>query len=240
MRHSSKLKQLTIQALAKRFATQWQVGEGPPDAYATISGRSIALDVAIIAQPSRAGPRSMARLREDRVARRVLRDIESALHAQVPNRKTLILTLGAPIQVPTQLVAALTKLLVDYLQSGVEEREERKTVLGNRVRFRVLNQNRKWRAKVVGFVFSGDPRPGVLGGVMRSFHDAIAAKAKGRMPKDFTGDRWLVLCSDEWIADIKTYRLMYSQLSPPRRFNKVFMLHGARVEPLTNSDLRSR
>jgi hypothetical protein len=163
----------------------------------------------------------------------VLRDIESALRSHVPNRKTLILTLGAPIKVPKRLIAALTKLLLDYIQSGVEEREERKAVLGNRIRFRLLNHSLRWNAKVIGFVFSGDPKPGVIANAMRSLHDEIAAKAKRRMPASFTGDRWLILSSDDWIADIKTYRLIYSQLSPPRSFKKILMvLDGGRVEPL--------
>lgn len=73
---------------------------GPPDAYATVSGRRIALDVAIIAHPPRARLVSAARLRQDVVARRVLRDIRSALSSHVPDRKSVILTLGAPIKVP--------------------------------------------------------------------------------------------------------------------------------------------
>ncbi len=167
------------------------------------------------------------------VARRVLRDIESALRAHVPDGKTLIVTLGAPIKVPTKLVAALTSTLGTYLASGAEEAEERKTILGNRIRFRVLNGDATWNAKVIGFVFSGDPQPGILANAMRSLHDEIAAKAKIRMPERFAGDRWLVLGNEDWIADAKTYRRAYSQLAAPHDFSKILLvLDGGRVEPL--------
>ena len=195
----------------------------------------MALDVGVIGRkaPGKRPP-AKARLREDRVALRVLRDLKIALHARVPNDKSIILTLGAPIKVPKKLIAALTTLLLDYIQSAVEEREERKTVLGNRVRFRVLSHDQCWNSRVIGFVFSGDPAPSDLADSMRRFGDEIASKAKERMPKDFAGDRWLVLCGENWIADIKTYRLAISYLSPPgHHFKKILMvIDGGRVEPL--------
>jgi hypothetical protein len=232
----NKTKQLAVGAVARHFSAACQLGAGPPDAYATVSGRRIALDVAIIAHAPLVRPFSAARLREDVVARRVLRDIDSALRSHVPNRKSIILTVGAPIKVPKKLIAALTTLLLDYIRSGVEDREESKNILGNRIRCRLLNQNLKWDAKLIGFVFSGDPKPGVLANAMRALHDKIAAMAKRRMPASFTGDRWLILTSDAWFADIKTYRQIYSQLSLPRSFKKILMVfdHG-RVEPLAES-----
>lgn len=229
-----KSKQFAIEAVARHFSATWQSGDGPPDAYLTFAGRRIALDVAVIAQQRPGRKRvTKARLREDVVAQRVLRDIESALRAQVPEGKTLILTLGAPIKVPKKLLAALTKLLLTYLKSGAQEVEEKRTILGNRVRFRVLTDNSKWNAKVIGFVFSGDPQPGVLANAMRSLHDEIAANAKKRMPKGFAGDRWLVLCNEHCFADSKTFTRALSRLSAPHNFRRILMvLEGRRAEIL--------
>lgn len=230
----SKAKQFAVDAVARHFSADRQVGEGPPDAYATLRGRRIALDVAIIPHLSRARPVSKPRLREDRVAQRVLRDIVGALRTHVPNGKTLVFTLGAPIKVPKQLIVALTKLLLDWVQRGGDGRENRKTVLGNRVRFSMLKQDLKRNSNVIGLVFSGDPYPGVLASAMRSLHEEITSKAQRRMPKGFAGDRWLILSSDAWIADIKTYRLMYSHLSVPSSFEKILMASAdGKVEPLT-------
>ncbi len=229
-------KQFAIGAVARHFSADCATGAGPPDAYATVSGRRVALDVAVITQPPRARALSASRLREDRVARRVLRDIESALRPQVPSHKSIILTLGAPIKLPKKLIAALTTLLLDYIKAGVEEREESKTILGNRIRFRVVKPNPGWSAKVIGFVFSGDPAPADLAYAMRALHDKIAAMAQRRMPASFNGDRWLILASDAWIADIKTYRQIYSYLSLAHTFNKILMVfdHG-RIATLTES-----
>ena len=92
-----------------------------------VGGRRIAVDVAITAQPSvRRKSAPKARLREDRVALGVLHDLKSALRTQVPDGKTIILTLGAPIKVSTQLVAALTRILPAYLDSGAVDIEEKR------------------------------------------------------------------------------------------------------------------
>jgi hypothetical protein len=229
---SKQVSQSAIEAVAKHFSATWESAEGAPGAYLSIRGRRIALDVADLTQQSpRKKPVAKARFREDKVARRVLRDLESALH--VPAGKSIILTLGAPIRVANKLVVALTSLLVTYLDDGIEEIDEKRTILGNRVRFRVVKPGSKWPAKVIGFVFTGDPAPGVLAATLSSLHDEIAAIAKRRTPKGFVGDRWLVLHNDDWIADVKTYRRAYSLLRPPHDFSKILMVSGGgRIEVL--------
>jgi hypothetical protein len=233
MSESKNARQSAIEAVARQFKATWQSAEGPPDAYLTVRGRQVALDVALI-DPLRFRQKPAAkatRLREDKVAQRVLRDINSALDAHVPAGRAIVLTLGAPIKLPNKLVAALAALLLAYLKAGAAEVDEKKTILGNRVRFRVTEA--KWATKVIGFVFTGDPAPSTLANTLRSLHDEIVAKAKMRPPKKFAGDRWLVLHSDHWIADIKTYRYALSQLSPPHDFSEVLMVFDrGRVEPL--------
>lgn len=232
-----KAQQSAIEAVAKHFSATWESAAGVPDAYLTVRGRKIALNVVVLPQRSSRQTRvERARLREDKVAQRVLRNLESALHAHVPAGKSVILTLGAPIKVSRKLVVALTDLLMTYLESGLEEVDEKRTILGNRVRFRVVTPKPKWPAKVIGFVFTGDPAPDELANAINSLRDEIVAMAKRRTPKGFTGDRWLVLRSDSWIADVKTYRRAYSLLSPPHHFSKILMVSdGGRVEVLAES-----
>ncbi len=233
----TKAQQSAIESIAKHFSATLQSTEGVPEAYLTVRGQKIALDVADLTQQNpRQKPVAKARFREDKVAQRVLRDLESALNAHVPAGKSIILTLGAPIRVANKLVVALTDVLVTYLDSGPEEVDEKRTILGNRVRFRVVEPSSRWPAKVIGFVFTGDPAPGVLAATLSSLHDEIAAMAKRRTPKGFAGDRWLVLHNDNWIADVKTYRRAYSLLRPPHGFSKILMVSDAgRVEVLAES-----
>ena len=230
-------QQSAIEAVAKHFSATWESAAEASDAYLTVRGQKIALGIAVLSQQSsRQKSVTKVRLREDKVAQRVLRDLESALHAHVPAGKSVILTLGAPIKVSRKLVVALTDVLVTYLESGSVEVDEKRTILGNRVRFRVLRLTSKWPAKVIGFVFTGDPAPGVLASTITSLHDEIVAMAKRRPPTGFSGDRWLVLVSDNWIADVKTYRRAYSLLSPSHDISMILMVSvSGRIEVLAGN-----
>lgn len=235
MKELGQAERFAIESVARHFSAIWQKGEHEADAYMTVAGRQIAVDIGVIPSQytDRNRPAAKARLRDDAVARRVLRDLERVLRAHVPDRKTVILTLGAPIVEPKKLVAALAEILLAYLTSGAEEIEENRTILGNRVRFRILNGDLRWTAKVVGFVFTGDPKPGAVVNAMRSLHDGIAAKAEKRNLKMSGSGRWLVVVSDDWIADTKTYRRAYSNLPIIRAFEKILMvLESGRVEVL--------
>jgi len=228
------MQRFALEAVAKHFSASWQTGEDPPDAYVTVAGRRVGIDIAVLRrQPPGRIAISKARFRDDAVARRVLRNLETAVRGHVPDGKTLVLTLGAPIKEPKKVLAALTDELLTHLQSGGENVEKRRTLLGNRVRFLMASDGLRSNSKLTAFVFSGDPKPGVLLNAMRSLQDEIAAHAKKRLPPGFSADRWLVLVSDQWIADIKTYRRMYSHLSIPDGFTKILMVFdGGRVEIL--------
>jgi len=174
-----------------------------------------------------------ARLREDRVAQRVLRDLESKLNPLLNDGRTIILTLGAPIRVAGKLVAALTETLVSYLAGGAEEVDVSKRMLGNRVRFRVMKTSAGWTPQLLGFVFSGDPSPGLLASTLRALHEAIARSPGRRASVKGAGKRWLALVADDWIADGKTWQRACSMLAPPQGYDRILMVSArGRVELL--------
>jgi hypothetical protein len=196
-----------IRAVARHFSLPWETEDGPSLKWGR---RRIALDVVDL--PGGPGPR--ARLREDKVALRVLRDLESAPALE---GKSIVFTLGAPIKLPNQLVAALSELFRARLRS---ERDERVNILGNRVRYRLVKSKRPVR--VLGFVFTGDPAPAAL---------AAAVSALQRAAKKSAGERWLVLTSAAWIADPKTWQRTCSRVGLGR-FGKILLVDGRRVHDL--------
>src|SRR5579884_438127 len=109
MSELDKLRHSAIASVGKHFSATWESGgDTPPDAYLKVGRKRIALDVAILARkaPGRKSAEKV-RLREDVVGQRALRDLERNLHEHVPESKTIILNLGAPIKVANKLVAAL-------------------------------------------------------------------------------------------------------------------------------------
>jgi hypothetical protein len=96
------------------------------------------------------------RLRDDKVARRVLGALEERLAPDVPQGAMLVFTLGAPIRTPTLLVDTLTTRFRAALAYGVHASDATTIVHENRVRYRVVARGCAPLA-IVGFVLTDDP-----------------------------------------------------------------------------------
>ena len=101
-------ERVAIEAVARHFSATWEQGEEPPDAYLTIARKRIAVEVTTIRQGiADRGGLTKPRLRFDRVALGLVRRLQAALGESVPDGKTLIVTITAPIRVPSKTAAAL-------------------------------------------------------------------------------------------------------------------------------------
>jgi hypothetical protein len=240
--------QRAAQAVAKQYSATLAGRTGGssaarrPGAKLVVRGQPIALEVKLMPQALPSAKRGVSkgvrpRLRVDRVAQRVLHDLESKLNPQLNDGRTIILTLGAPIRVASKLVATLTETLVSYLASGAAEVDVSKRMLGNRVRFRVMKASARWTPQLIGFVFSGDPSPGLLASTLGALHEAIADAPGRRASVQRAGQRWLALVVEDWIADFKTYQRACSKLAPPHGYDRILMVAAnGRVEVLVEAN----
>ena len=111
-----KRERAALEAVARHFSATWEKGEAPPDAYLTIAGKRIAVEVTTTKQRiAERGGLTKPRLRFDRVALGFVRRLQAALSASVPDGRTLILTITAPIRVPSKTAAALEDNIRTYL-----------------------------------------------------------------------------------------------------------------------------
>jgi hypothetical protein len=235
MSELKKQEQVAIEAVARHFSATWEKGEDPPDVYVEFAGQRIAVEVTTIKQrtPDQ-GPLTKPRLRFDRVALGLLRSLQDALHESVTDGKIVILTITAPIRMPSKTAAALINKIQVYLAHRSEQVEATDTVHGNQIRVRLVKGASRKASKVIGFVHNPDTDPEVLLDLTQSLLDCIGTQAGERLPTGFGGDRWLVLANDDGLSHIETYRQVYSQLSIPTDFKKILMvLPGGRVETLT-------
>jgi hypothetical protein len=94
-----KRARAALEAVARQFSATWEKGEAPPDAYLTIARKRIAVEVTTTKQRiADRGALTIPRPRFDRVALRFVRRLQEALSASVPDGRTLILTITAPIR----------------------------------------------------------------------------------------------------------------------------------------------
>jgi len=211
-----KAEQAAVEAVAAHFSGAWK--ETPSGASLTIGGKRVVLAVAALKPQSPA----KQRLRFDRVALELLRRLQTALQDSVPDGKTIVLTVTAPIRQSGKTAAAFEEKIKDELARRPATLNVKETIHGNGVRARLVKGG---NPKVIGFVHNPDPKSDVLLDLTQSLLERVSALEKIRAP-----DRWLVIADDEGRPHIEVYRTLASQLSGFKKI--VLVLKDGRVETL--------
>jgi hypothetical protein len=231
-----KQEQAAIELVARHVSARWEeVDRDWPDAFVTLAGKRVAVEVtAIKRKVSGWGDATKPGLRFDRVVLRLVGGLQASLSKLVPDGEAVILTVTAPIRLPSKTAAVLEGRIRDCLARRSARLEVKTTIHGNQIRVRVVKGISRRMPKVIGFVHNPDSDPEILLGLTQSLLRHIGAAADKRPPEEFRGDRWLVVCDGHGLAHIDTYRQVYSQLSLSTGFKKILMvLAGGRVETLT-------
>jgi hypothetical protein len=229
-----KQERTAIEAVARRFSATWEKGSDPPDVYIMVAGKRVAVDITTLKQR---GPgqdnAAKPRLRFDKVATRLLERLQATLGEAVPEGMTVLLTITAPIRLPSKTAASLEDKIQTLLQRGSPGRDEKEMIHGNGVQIRLLRGESERAPKMVGFVHNSDSDPLLLLNMTRELLELISAVA-GRQASSLAGDRWLVVISAGEISCLEAYRYIYSQLRMATDFKKILMVFGdGRVEMLT-------
>ena len=98
--------------------------------------------------------RSLPRLRFDRVAQRLVRDLQAALVRFTSARTLLVVAVTAPLRTPARTVAQIEAQL-----ATARGRRLDRVVCGNRVRARLLPRTHREAPRVIVFVHNPAPPP---------------------------------------------------------------------------------
>jgi hypothetical protein len=226
MRDLKKRERTAIEAVARRFSATWEKGCDPPDAYIMVAGKRIAVDVATLKRRGTGqGDAAKPRLRFDKVATRLIERLQATLGETVPDGMTVLLTITAPIRLPSKTAASLEDKIPTLLGRGSPGRDKKDIIHGNRVRIRLLRGESEQAPKMIGFVHNSDSDPLPLLNMTRELHECISAES-GRRAPELMGDRWLVVISAGGISSLEAYRYIYSQLCMATDFKKIFVVFG--------------
>jgi len=233
MRDLKKQERIAIEAVSRRFSATWEKGTDPPDAYITVAGKRVAVDVTTLKRRGTGQVNAAKlRLRFDKVATRLIERLQATLGDIVPDGMIVLLTITAPIRLPSKTAAALEDKIQTLLGRGSPGRDEKDTIHGNRVQIRLLRDESERAPKMIGFVHNSDSDPLLLLNMTRELLELISAEA-GRRTMGPAGDRWLVVISAGGISYLQAYRYIYSRLRMATDFKKILMVFGdGRVEVL--------
>jgi hypothetical protein len=229
-----KHEQTAIEAVARRFSATWEKGSDPPGAYIIVEGKRIAVDIATLERRGIGqGIAAKPGLRFDEVATRLIARLQVTVGETVPHGTTVLLTVTAPIRLPSKTATSLEDKMKTLLGRRSPGRDRKDTIHGNRVRIRVLRGESERAPKMIGFVHNSDSDPLLLLNMTRELLDLLSAEAGKRAP-NFAGERWLVVISAEGISCLEAYRYIYAQLRMATDFKKTLLVfRGGRVEVLT-------
>jgi len=234
MRDLKKQKRIAIEAVARRFSATWEVGEDPSDAYIMVDGKRVAVDITTlkrrgIGQDNPTKPH----LRFDKVATRVIEHLQATLGETAPAGMTVLLTITAPIRLPSKTAAALEDRIQTLIGCGSPSRGEEGTIHGNRVQIRLLRDGSDRAPRMIGFVHNSDTDPLLLLDMTHELLELFSSEAGWRASR-LVVDRWLVVISAGGFACLEAYRYIYSQLRSATGFKKILMIFGdGRVGLLT-------
>jgi hypothetical protein len=139
------------------------------------------------------------RLRFDRTAVGLVERLQAALAKSVPDGKTVVVTITAPIRQDSKTGGILIDRIREFLVTG--QVQLRATICENRIRVCVLEGGGSYTSKLLGFVHNPEPNPEVLFDVTRSLLACI--RSHKRPPK---GERWLITANKDGLAHIETVR----------------------------------
>jgi hypothetical protein len=230
----TRQERTAIEAIARRFSATWEKGSDPPDACIMVAGKRVAVDITALKwRRTRQCNAAKPRLRFDKVATRLIERLQATVGETVPDGMTVLLTITAPIRLPSKTAASLEDKIQTLLGRGSPGRDQKDTIHGNRVQIRLLRDGSERAPKVIGFVHNSDSDPLLLLNMTRELLELISAEARRRAPR-LAGDRWLVVTSAGRISCLDAYRYIYSQLRIATDFKKILMVFGdGRVGMLT-------
>lgn len=210
-----------MESVAALLSAVWETGDDSADAYITVAGERVAVDIATLKQRATSqGKAPKPRLRFDKVVTRLLEQLQVDIGNAVPDGITVLLTVTAPIRLPSKTAAALEDKIKTLLRHP-PRRDEKDTIHGNQVHIRLLRNASEGAPKLIGFVHNSSTDPLLL---LRMTGDLL--ELPGRRATRFAGQRWLVVISAAASSCLETYRYIYSQLSPSTGFTKILMVFG--------------
>jgi hypothetical protein len=234
MRDLKKQERTAIEAVARRFSATWEKGSGHPDAYVTVGGKRVAVDLTTLkwrgsAQANAAKPR----LRFDKAVTRLIERLRAALGEAVSDGMTVVLTVTAPIRLPAKTAASLEDKMQALLRRGSPGRDKKDTIHGNRVQIRLVRGTPRRAPAVIGLVHHSDSDPQLLLNMTREWLERIGAEAARRAPR-LADERWLVVMSAGGTSYVEVHRYICSELRLATVYKRVLMVfRDGRVGMLT-------
>jgi len=222
-----------VEAVARHFVVPWKRASGDwPDAYLTLAGKRVAIEVATIDAKGARGPAKIG-LRFDKEVKRLVGALQDGLRDAVAEREAVIVTVTAPIRQGSKTAAALVSLAQEALARPAAAADIADTIQGNHIRMRRLQGVPSREPNVIGFVHNPDSDVDALLTATQSLLQHMGAVAERYTPKTFSGAHWLAIADEAGLILTEACRQVCAELGISDHFDKILMVRrGNLVETL--------
>jgi hypothetical protein len=163
-------------------------------------------------------------LRFDKVATRLIESLRATLSEAVADGTTVLLTVTAPIRLPSRTAALLEDKVRGLLARGSVVRSATPVLHGNRVTIQSMRCEEGQAPRVIVFVHNDDSDPPILARMTKELLEVNSAAAARRALRG--GGRWLVLTSARGASSLQAYGYIWSQLRAVSGVERVLMVFG--------------
>jgi hypothetical protein len=198
----------------------------PVDSIITAAGKRVAVNIAVLKDRATGRPNTnIPHLRFDKVATKLMDRLQAALRDTVPPGMTVLLTLTAPIRLPSKTAAALQDRINALIHRGALRRDVKDKICGNRVQVRFFRDAPEQAPRMIGLVHNSDADPLPFFHMTRQLLELAGDEALRRATSR-AGDRWLVVKTADGSSCLQAYQHIYSRLRMPTGFKKTFFVFG--------------
>lgn len=218
-------EKFVIESLCAKYSGTYRIGEDPPDAYLSLNGNEIAVEISILTQHvvNKSGS-PVPRLSQDTGVLRLCDEINEELKSDVPTGVYVHLTISSPLNKIRQTKTDLINKIKEIVQEEAPIREVFETNKNN-VEIQTFLGEIPSGKKVVWVVPNQNSSPDILGNVLYILSERINDKVN-KCQNIVHRPLWLALFNDYWLAESDTYELAMEKLSIEHQFDKICLVLG--------------
>lgn len=194
-------------------------GKSQAVTFVKIAGRRIATKTVSF------GGAKAPRLRFDRTAVGLVRRLQAALSKSLPDGKTVVVTITAPIRQDSKTGLVLENKIRELL--ATRRAQLKSTIYGNRIQVRVMKGGTSQTSKIVGFVHNPKPDPAVLFDITYFLLGCIGS---GKRPPN--GDHWLAIDNQDGLVPVEMLRQVCLALRTRNVFKRIVLAESEGVRAL--------
>jgi len=218
-------EKFVIESLCAKYGGTYRIGEDPPDAYMSLNGNEIAVEISILTQHvvNESG-KPVPRLSQDTGVLRLCDEIHEELKSDIPSGVYVLLTISSPLNKIRQTKADLINKIKEIAQKEAPIREVFETN-ENKAEIQSFLGERPSGKKVIGVVPNQNSSPDILGNVLYILSERINDKVN-KCQNTVHRPLWLALFNDYWLAEPDTFQLAMKELSITHPFDKICLVLG--------------